>query len=42
MEARGLRLLAGILAGAKTTFVFGEGDMAEQVRSLVGQDAKVS
>ncbi len=37
-----MELLAGILAGAKTTFVFGQGDMAEQVRSLVGQDAKVS
>src|SRR3954462_7178027 len=28
-----MELLAGILAGAKTTFVFGQGDMAEQVRS---------
>jgi regulator of protease activity HflC (stomatin/prohibitin superfamily) len=36
-----LELLQGMLAGAKTTFVFGQGDIAEQVRSLVGQiDAK--
>ena len=33
-----LELLHGMLAGAKTTFVFGQGDIAEQVRSLVGQE----
>jgi len=36
-----LELLQTILAGAKATFVFGQGDVAEQVRSLVtaGKDA---
>jgi hypothetical protein len=33
-----LELLQGMLAGAKTTFVFGQGDIAEQVRTLVGQE----
>jgi regulator of protease activity HflC (stomatin/prohibitin superfamily) len=30
-----LELLKDVLAGAKTTFVFGNGDIAEQVRGLV-------
>jgi hypothetical protein len=30
-----LEMLQTILAGSKTTFVFGPGEMAEQVRSLV-------
>jgi regulator of protease activity HflC (stomatin/prohibitin superfamily) len=30
-----LELLKDVLAGAKTTFVFGSGDIAEQVRGLV-------
>src|SRR5438067_272073 len=34
-----LELLHGMLAGAKTTFVFGQGDIAEQVRTLVGQES---
>lgn len=33
-----LELLQEMLAGAKTTFVFGPGDIAEQVRSLVRTD----
>jgi hypothetical protein len=33
-----LEPLQSMLAGAKTTFVFGRGDIAEQVRTLVGQD----
>jgi regulator of protease activity HflC (stomatin/prohibitin superfamily) len=32
-----LELLQEMLAGAKATFVFGNGDIAEQVRRLVGQ-----
>ena len=36
-----LEMLKEVLAGAKTTFVFGDGDIAEQVRGLVkgGSDA---
>ncbi len=30
-----LEALQAILAGAKTTFVFGQGDIADQVRALV-------
>ena len=30
-----LELLKDVLAGARTTFVFGHGDIADQVRSLV-------
>ena len=33
-----LELLQAMLAGAKATFVFGHGDIAEQVRSLVSKD----
>ena len=33
-----LEVLKEVLAGAKTTFVFGSGDIAEQVRGLVGSD----
>jgi hypothetical protein len=33
-----LEVLKEVLAGAKTTFVFGSGDIAEQVRGLVGAD----
>jgi regulator of protease activity HflC (stomatin/prohibitin superfamily) len=32
-----LELLKDVLAGARTTFVFGSGDIAEQVRGLVAQ-----
>lgn len=35
-----LEALTEILKGAKTTFVFGQGDIAEQVRKLVGKDAE--
>lgn len=35
---RELELLGEILKGTKSTFVFGKGDLAEQVRSLVTQD----
>lgn len=34
-----LELLQEILAGAKATFVFGQGDLSNQVRSLIGQNA---
>ena len=34
-----LEALQDILAGAKATFVLGQGDMVEQVRQLVGKDA---
>ena len=34
---RELELLKDVLAGARTTFVFGSGDIAEQVRGLVAQ-----
>jgi regulator of protease activity HflC (stomatin/prohibitin superfamily) len=33
-----LELLKDVLAGAKTTFVFGGGDIADQVRGLVAKD----
>ncbi len=33
-----LELLKDVLAGAKTSFVFGAGDIAEQVRALVAPD----
>ncbi len=33
-----LEVLKEVLAGAKTTFVFGSGDIAEQVRGLLGAD----
>jgi regulator of protease activity HflC (stomatin/prohibitin superfamily) len=33
-----LELLKDVLAGAKTTFVFGSGDIADQVRGLVAKD----
>ena len=33
-----LELLKDVLAGAKTSFVFGGGDIAEQVRGLIGKD----
>ncbi len=33
-----LELLQEILAGAKSTFVFGDGDIAEQVRRLIGRN----
>jgi len=33
-----MELLKDVLAGAKTTFVFGSGDIAEQVRGLLGGD----
>ena len=32
-----LEMLKEVLAGAKTTFVFGSGDVAEQVRRLITQ-----
>jgi hypothetical protein len=35
---RELELLQGVLAGTKATFVFGSGDIAGQVRSLVTRD----
>lgn len=35
-----LEALQSILAGTKATFVFGQGDLAEQVRSLVGADPR--
>ena len=34
---RELEVLKDVLAGARTTFVFGSGDIAEQVRGLVAQ-----
>lgn len=40
---RELEMLQGILQGSRATFVFGQGDLAEQVRSLVtarGSDAE--
>ncbi|MBK8268299.1 MAG: slipin family protein [Planctomycetes bacterium] len=36
---RELELLQEILSGAKATFVFGQGDLSNQVRSLIGQNA---
>src|SRR5207244_13063224 len=33
-----LELLKAVLAGTKATFVFGQADIAEQVRTLVGQE----
>jgi regulator of protease activity HflC (stomatin/prohibitin superfamily) len=35
-----LELLKDVLAGTKATFVFGHGDLTEQVRSLVASDTK--
>lgn len=35
-----LELLQEILAGTKTTFVFGSGEIAGQVRSLIGSDTR--
>ena len=35
-----LELLKDVLAGTKATFVFGAGDLSDQVRSLVAQDDK--
>ena len=32
-----LELLREVLSGTKTTFVFGSGDLANQVRGLVGR-----
>ena len=37
-----LEMLQGILAGSRATFVFGGGgDIAEQVRGLIAEDARV-
>ena len=35
-----LELLKDVLAGTKATFVFGQGDLSDQVRTLVAQDDK--
>ena len=35
-----LEALAEILAGAKTTFVFGQGDLSEQIRGLTAQPGR--
>jgi len=35
-----LELLKDVLAGTRATFVFGAGDIADQVRGLVAQDGK--
>ena len=34
-----LEALQEILAGAKTTFILGQGDVVDQVRGLIGRDA---
>ena len=33
-------MLKEVLAGTKATFVFGQGDLTEQVRSLVASDKR--
>ena len=37
-----LEALTEILAGAKTTFIFGQGEVGEQIRRLVAQDQDVN